>query len=105
MRRFLCEYDSVWTEEQLRDFFANESDDREYMTFEQWLAECMGKNGALVEILTDDTPNGERHHAVCCYAVQNNEGDVWEEWLTEGGVNDRKSDGFAIVPTCREDYV
>lgn len=98
MRKFLCDYDSVWTEEQLRDFFANESDDREYMTFEQWLAECMGKNGALVEILTDDTPKWERERAVslCRVHYSDDRDDYCDEWLNGAEQDFKKFCGYHV---------
>ena len=107
MRKFLWEMETVVTLDDVREsYYALEPTERVGMTFPQYLADCLGKNGALTEILTDETPRGEQQKAVCNYAIQNPEsGDVWEEWLTPGGVNDRKSDGYDVVPTCKEDYV
>ena len=97
MRKFLCEYDSVWTLDELKNFFDTETDDREYMTFEQWLADCLGKNGALTEILTEDTPNSNGKYAVTlCRVWCADEDDYFEEWLTEEQAHDKFAMGYYV---------
>lgn len=98
MRKFLCDYNSVWTEEELERFFREVADDREYMTFSQWLADCLSKNGALVEILTEDTPRGEEMRAVTLCRVQYSEEeyDYCEEWLTPSQIAEKRRDGCGI---------
>ena len=59
--------------------------EREEMTFPQYLDDCLGKNGALVEILTDDTPRGYERDAVSLYRVQYSDDpdDIREEYLCQ----------------------
>ena len=98
MRKFLCEYETIYTMEELEKFFHTESDDREYMTFAQWLADCMGKNGSLREILTLDTPRGEQLHALSLCRVQysEDEDDYCEEWLTPTEICEKWRDGCGV---------
>ncbi len=99
MRKFLYEYETVWTEEQLREFYENESEDKEHMTYDEWLGECLGKNGALTEIRTTDTPRGQ--FAVSLYRVHYSDDpdDVAEQWLSPEQVKEQE---FYYGLVCEE---
>ena len=98
MRKFLCDYDSVWTlaelEQDFKEFAGKEFDGN----FSQWLDECLGKNGALTEILTDETPKENRADAVSYYRVICSElaGDEYETWTTEEHADFLKSCGYTV---------
>lgn len=84
MRKFLVDYDSEWTLDELREFFEKESDDRAYFdSFEEWLDRVLrDKNGSLTEILTEDTPREQAAYAVARFVVTDAEtGDTYEKWL------------------------
>lgn len=89
MRKFLVEYRDIITEEELRDFYENESEDKAYMTFDEMLADGLGKNGSLTEIQTEDTPRGQ--YAVTLYKVHYSDDpdDVCEEWLSQEQARDK----------------
>ena len=85
MRKFLVEMDSEITLDDLRRDYESGAADTDAETFAQYLENCMARNnGALTEILTEDTPSGELNSAVTLCRVQysEDEGDYCEEWLT-----------------------
>lgn len=87
MRKFLVEMDSVVTladlEQDFKDFAEKEFDGN----FSQWLDECLGKNGALTEILTEDTPRDKVNSAVVNFHVTDADtGDEYWRWLPVGAV-------------------
>lgn len=89
MRKFLVEYRDIITEQELRDFYETEFDDRAYMSFEEMLADGLGKNGSLTEILTEDTPRGQYAVTLCRVWYSEDEDDYCDEWLTEQEAHDK----------------
>lgn len=97
MRKFLVEMDYVVTLEDMRDEWREWARDGE--TFAQYLENCMARNnGALTEILTEDTPRGELSGAVSLCRVQysEDEDDYCEEWLTSQEIFQKFCDGCGI---------
>ena len=86
MRKFLVEMDYVISMEDVIQEW--EEWEQENMTFPQYLADCLGKNGALTEILTEDTPPENRKNAVipCRVWYSDDVEDCFETWLTEQGI-------------------
>lgn len=83
MRKFLVERDWVISLPELMQEWEEWA--RDDMTFEQYLADCLSKNGALTEILTDDTPRENSRDAVTLIRVwySDDVDDYCDEWLTE----------------------
>ena len=81
MRKFLVEMDSVVTLAELEQDFKEFAEKEFDGNFSQWLDECLGKNGALTEILTEDTPRGRRNDAVVeCHITDADTGDEYTQW-------------------------
>jgi hypothetical protein len=97
MRKFLIEMDVEITLDEVEQNY-HEFDYDDVMTFPQYLADCLGKNGALTEILTDETPRGEEMRAVSLCRVQysEDEDDYCEEWLTPTEIYEKWRDGCGI---------
>lgn len=65
MRKFLIEMEQEITLEELRRDYYEQFEDTDAETFERYLELCMWwNNGALTEILTDETPRGLASRAV-----------------------------------------
>ena len=97
MRKFLVEMEYVVTLEDMRDEWNMWARDGE--SFAQYLENCMARNnGALTEILTADTPDGELSGAVTLCRVQysEDENDYCEEWLTGKEICEKWRDGCGI---------
>lgn len=82
MRKFLCEYDSIVTMEELQSYY-NESSEKEYESFSQYLENCLGKNGSLVEIRTSETPNNSNAVTLYRVAYSDDIDDTCDMWLTD----------------------
>lgn len=77
MRRFLIEMDTEITLDELRRDYYEQFEDTDAETFEQYLELCMyWNNGALTEILTEDTPRGWASRAVGKFCPDG-ETEVW----------------------------
>lgn len=97
MRKFLVEYDEVITLDDVRRSWREFAEDD--MTFADYLRNCLDKNGALTEILTEDTPRENRRGAVTLCRVQysEEEWDYCEEWLTEEEQEFKKFCGYSVA--------
>ena len=96
MRKFLMDYDGVITIWDV--YYEWELWEKENMTFQQYLADCLGKNGALTEILTDETPNDERERAVtlCRVHYSDERDDYCDEWLREDEIDFKRWCGYYV---------
>ena len=97
MRKFLVEMDREVTLDEVRESWREFADGGE--TFAQYLENCMARNnGALTEILTADTPAGEKRGAVtlCGVYYSENPEDYCEEWLTEQERKFKESCGCTV---------
>lgn len=95
MRKFLVEYDSIVSLEDLQAYY-NESTEKAEKTFNQYLEECLGKNGSLVEIKTKETP--KYIDSVTLYRITYSDdiGDTCEMWLTDKQAEREKALGNAL---------
>ena len=105
MRKFLNDYDSIVTLEELKngEEYSQFKMDYPGATFEQYLAECMyWNNGFLTEILTRDTPKSERRKAVSLCALYDCETGEFAcvEWLDYYGIVREKGKlyGYIVTP-------
>lgn len=102
MRKFLWEYDTTVTLDELREEWRNNDEDGR--TFREYLDACMyWNNGALTEILTEDTPREYRERAVidCIVWYSDESDDYCEEWLDLGEIAMKK--GFGCKVQIREE--
>lgn len=98
MRQFLWEYETPITLDELREAWRNDEDDER--TFREYVDACMyWNNGALVEILTADTPKECRDRAVadCVVWYSDDDDDRCEMWLNGREIAERRSDGCRVV--------
>ena len=103
MRKFLYEYETVFTLEQLETEYRTDRAEDFDGTFAQWLEECTGKNGALTEILTDDTPRWNRKSAVIeCVVYGDDENDDYFAWLTLDEIARKRSCGYCVKACAAE---
>lgn len=101
MRKFLIEMEQEITLDELRRDYETGAVESDGESFPRYLELCMARNnGALTEILTEDTPSGERRGAVTLCRVSNPDDcyDEWEEWLTEQEMNRKRSYGCGVSP-------
>ena len=97
MRKFLFEYDEVVTLDDVRaSFDALDPDERREMTFSNYLADCLGKNGALTEIKTAETPRGQYAVTRCEVGYSDDPMDFCFEWLTDSEIVEKRADGCAV---------
>lgn len=96
MRKFLYEYDFIVTMEELQ-FYYNESTEKAEKTFNQYLEECLSKNGSLVEIKTKETP--KYIDSVTLYRVAYSDGidDTCDMWLTDSEAEFQRSIGNQLA--------
>lgn len=108
MRKFLIEMETVITLEHLARDYENRRAELSrdgIETFPQYLEQCMARNnGALTEIMTDDTPRGNRREAVrlCNVWYSEDARDVCAEWLTPQEIA-RKTRGDGLRVDIIED--
>ena len=105
MRKFLNDYDSIVTIEELRngEEFSQFMEENPDESFSRYLELCMyWNNGFLTEILTADTPKSERRKAISLCALHDCEtGELdFIQWLTYGGIMREKEKpyGYIVVP-------
>lgn len=107
MRKFLHDYESIVTIEELKsgDEYKEFISDYPDATFEEYLDLCMfWNNGFLTEILTADTPKAERRRAVSRVAVFSKSWygeDInfpFVTWKTAAEIRDLLRGGSAVVP-------
>lgn len=96
MRKFLVEYDSIISLEDLQADY-NESTEKAEKTFNQYLEECLGKNGSLVEIKTEETP--KYIDSVTLYRVSYSDdiGDSCDMWLTDKQAESENALGHTLT--------
>lgn len=104
MRKFLIEMETEITLEELKNNYDRK---REQMalegidSFARYLDLCMARNnGALTEILTDETPRGEQRNAVtlCRVWYSDDAEDCCDEWLTEQEAHEKQAWGYSVMP-------
>ena len=105
MRKFLNDYETIVTMEELKngDEYKEFINDYPGATFEEYLDLCMfWNNGFLTEILTADTPKSERRKAVSLCALHDCEtGELqFIQWLTYDGIMREKEKpyGYIVLP-------
>ena len=101
MRKFLYEYESICTEADVMEEYKKNGYQYE-TTFRHFLNDhCLGKNGALVEILTDETPRENRQYAVTfCSVSDEDTEDTMDDtrWLTYGQRQQLIACGYRVLP-------
>lgn len=95
MRKFLVEYDSIISLEDLQADY-NESTEKAEKTFNQYLEECLGKNGSLVEIKTKETPKYIDSVTLYRVAYSDDIGDTCDMWLTDKQAEREKALGNSL---------
>lgn len=105
MRKFLHEYESIVTMEELEAEFNKYHKEFPEDSFDYWLSCCMWwNNGSLTEILTAGTPKAERRRAVSRVAVFSKSWygeDInfpFVTWATAAKIRDLLRGGSAVVP-------
>lgn len=105
MRKFLNDYDSIVTIEELQNSeeFSQFMEDYPDESFSRYLELCMyWNNGFLTEILTADTPKNERRKAISLCALHDCETGELDiiEWLTYDGIMREKEKpyGYIVLP-------
>lgn len=107
MRKFLHDYESIVTIEELKngDEFKEFVNDYPGETFERYLDLCMfWNNGFLTEILTNETPKNQRRYAVSSCALHDCETGEFEccEWLDYSNIQKEKMYGNIVLPYIGE---
>ena len=103
MRKFLHDYESIVTIEELKsgDEYKEFVNDYPGETFEKYLDLCMfWNNGFLTEILTNETPKNQRRDAVSLCSIYDSETGEYEStyWLSYYGIMREKRYGNIVVP-------
>lgn len=96
MRKFLCEYDFIVTMEELQSYY-NESSEKEYESFSQYLENCLSKNGSLVEIKTKETPKYIDSVTLYRVAYSDDIDDTCDMWLTDKQVERENALGHTLT--------
>ncbi len=99
MRKFLIELDSVIGIDELKKDFYEKFENTEKITFARYLELCMWwNNGALTEILTDETPPEMRSRAVTYYhaVCSETDGDEYWLWATESHAKILAGEGYRV---------
>lgn len=107
MRKFLHDYESIVTIEELKngDEYKEFVNDYPDATFEEYLDLCMfWNNGFLTEILTNETPKNQRRYAVSLCAVYDCDFEEimnWQ-WLDYADILREQRYGNIVVPYIGE---
>ena len=104
MRKFLIEMDVEITLADVKKEYEARREEIEEdgaENFAQFLDLCMfWNNGALTEILTEETPRGEQARAVtlCRVWYSDDADDFCDEWLTEQEAHEKAAAWCGVMP-------